>query len=53
MHSTGAKTEEGKLRSSQNALKHGMSTSEIKAQLKAFREVLELLPCRGVSFSDG
>lgn len=42
-HSTGAKTEEGKARSAQNARKHGEYSREAKAAWKQINEALRML----------
>ena len=39
-HSTGAKTAEGKARSSQNAYKHGHYSKEARQAMQAVREVI-------------
>ena len=39
-HSTGARTSEGKTRSAQNALKHGLYTSEQREQNSRIRQEL-------------
>lgn len=49
-HSTGAKTTEGKLKSSQNALKHGAYSIAQKEEIKRVKQALKTLNDFEMSF---